>query len=150
MLQNNAMSDSISLSPWPMTVEVAANTFVTVTGISGNSYIINGYLGYESPSIANETNVEAELPILWTNPYVAPEKPPQSITPLQVRRALNQAGLRSSVESAIANASQDARDAWEFASEVKRDNEILDAMAAALGMSSAQVDSLFILGATFE
>ena len=56
------MSD---LSPWPMTVEVDTDVFVTVTGVSGNSYVIDGRIGIESLSTANETNVEAELPELW-------------------------------------------------------------------------------------
>jgi len=146
------MSDTQLISPWPMTVTVSSDplVIVSITGISGNSYIVNGYIGLESPTTANEANAEAELPILWASPYRAPAPIPQSVTPLQVRRALNQAGLRSSVEAAIAAASQDARDAWEFASVINRDNPILDSMAAALGMSSAQVDQLFVLAASFE
>ena len=56
------MSD---LSPWPITVEVDTDVFVTVTGISGNSYVIDGRIGIESLTTASETNVEAELPELW-------------------------------------------------------------------------------------
>lgn len=56
------MSD---LSPWPMTVEVDTDVFVNVTGVSGNSYVIDGRIGIESLTIANEANVEAELPELW-------------------------------------------------------------------------------------
>jgi hypothetical protein len=53
------------LSPWPMTVEVDTDVFVNVTGVSGNSYVIDGRIGIESLTIANEANVEAELPELW-------------------------------------------------------------------------------------
>ena len=53
------------LSPWPMTVEVDIDVFVNVTGVSGNSYVIDGRIGIESLTIANEINVEAELPELW-------------------------------------------------------------------------------------
>ena len=56
------MSD---LSPWPMTVEVDTDVFVIVTGVSANSYVIDGRIGIESLTIANEANVEAELPELW-------------------------------------------------------------------------------------
>ena len=56
------MSD---LSPWPMTVEVDTDVFVTVTGVSANSYVIDGLIGIESLTTANELNVEAELPELW-------------------------------------------------------------------------------------
>ena len=54
------------LSPWPMTVEVDTDVFVNVTGVSGNSYVIDGRIGIESLTIANESNVEAELPSLWS------------------------------------------------------------------------------------
>jgi hypothetical protein len=75
---------------------------------------------------------------------------PSPVTPLQVRRALNASGLRTQVEEALAAAPQDARDAWEFATEIKRDDATLNAMAAALGMSPAQIDDLFTLAATYS
>ena len=55
----------IELSPWPMTVEVAPTVFITVSGISANSYVIDGGIGLESPTLANAENVEAELPALY-------------------------------------------------------------------------------------
>jgi len=48
-----------------MTVTVAPDVHVNVSGISGNSYVVNGYIGLESPTTANDANVEAELPALW-------------------------------------------------------------------------------------
>jgi hypothetical protein len=81
----------------------------------------------------------------------APAAPlvPAEVTPLQMRRALNTSGLRTVVESAVAAAPQDARDAWEFASVIRRDDPILAGMAAALGKTDAEIDALFILAATF-
>ena len=55
----------IEISPWPMTVEAAPTVFVTVSGISGNSYVIDGGIGLVSPTTANDANVEAELPALY-------------------------------------------------------------------------------------
>jgi hypothetical protein len=75
---------------------------------------------------------------------------PQSVTPWQMRRALNQLGLRATVESAVAAGDQDARDGWEFALEIRRDNPLLAGMAAALGMTDAQLDDLFRLAASFQ
>lgn len=72
---------------------------------------------------------------------------PASCTPLQMRRALNAAGLRSSVEAAVADSPQDVKDAWDFASIILRDDPIIAGMAAALGKSSADVDALFIAAA---
>jgi hypothetical protein len=143
------MNEEIEISPWPMTVTVAPDVHVNVTGISGNSYVVNGGIGLESPTTANEANVEAELPILWANPYRPPAPPPSPVTPLQIRRALNASGMRGMVEAALAAAPQDARDAWDYATEVKRDDATLNAMAAALGLTSAQIDGLFTLAASY-
>ena len=59
------MPDQIELSPWPMNVTVAPDVIVTVEGISANSYVF-GSVGLVSPTTANEANVEAELPALFT------------------------------------------------------------------------------------
>jgi hypothetical protein len=79
-----------------------------------------------------------------------PPPVPFSVTPWQMRRALNQIGLRSTVESAVAAASQDNRDGWEYALEIRRDNQLLANMAAALGMGESQLDDLFRLAGTFQ
>ncbi len=133
-----------------MSVTVSADPLVIldVTGISGNSYVVQG-IGLESPTTANEANVEAELPVLWANPYRSPAPPPSPVTPLQIRRALNASGMRGMVEAALAAAPQDARDAWDYATEVKRDDATLNAMAAALGLTAIQVDDLFKLAASY-
>ena len=125
----------------------------SVVGISSNSYVaqISGVaIGYESPTVANRANVSGEMQTLYFAPYFTPAPSPKSATPLQVRRALNQLGLRSSVESAVATASQDARDAWDYASIINRDDPILNAMASALGLDSGKLDSLFKLAVTFQ
>lgn len=81
----------------------------------------------------------------------APPAPvPDVVTPRQIRWALNAAGLRGTVEGAIAAADQNTKDAWEFSNEVRRDNPLLNGLAAALGMSSEQLDDLFRLAASFE
>lgn len=73
----------------------------------------------------------------------APAPVPSSITPRQARLALLGAGLLSNVTTAIAAADEATKIAWEFATYVKRDNPIIAAMAAQLGLTSAQVDDLF-------
>ncbi len=81
----------------------------------------------------------------------APPAPvPDVVTPRQIRWALNAASLRATVEGAIAGADQNTKDAWEFSNEVRRDNPLLNGLAAALGMSSEQLDELFRLAASFE
>ena len=75
---------------------------------------------------------------------------PQSVTPWQMRRALNQLGLRAMVEAAVAAGDQDAKDGWDYALEIRRDNPLLAGMGAALGMTDAQLDGLFRLAASFQ
>lgn len=82
----------------------------------------------------------------------APEPPhvPTSVSPRQIRQALNRvtygAGtLRDAVEAAVAAGSQDTKDWWEFATEFRRDNPEVLAMGQGLGVSAAQMDELWIL-----
>lgn len=72
---------------------------------------------------------------------------PQSLTPRQARLALNHFNLRQAVETAIANADQNTKDEWEFANEIRRDWATLTAMVTLLGLTSSQIDDLFIYGA---
>lgn len=73
---------------------------------------------------------------------------PASITPYQARRALNAAGLRDAAEAAIAAASQDVRDAWEYALTIERRSPFIEAIGSALGLTEQQIDSLFVAAAT--
>ena len=70
------------------------------------------------------------------------------VTPWQIRKALNQLGLRDAVESYVASASQDAKDAWEFATQFERNHPFIVACGAALGKSDAEIDALFQLAVT--
>ena len=82
-------------------------------------------------------------------PYVPPPPViPQSITIRQARLALLGAGLLDTVNAGMAGMGQSAQIEWEFASEVQRSNPLIGAMAAALGMTDAQLDDLFTLGST--
>lgn len=67
------MSDE--LSPWPFTIQVSESELITVIGVSGNSYVIQGGYGLESPTTANEENVEVELPSLYAAFKLAQEVP---------------------------------------------------------------------------
>lgn len=71
-----------------------------------------------------------------------------TVSPRQIRHALNAAGLRASVEAAVAGADQDTRDWWEFATSFDSDHPALLAMAQALGMTDAQVRAVFLAAAS--
>lgn len=87
---------------------------------------------------------------LWDGSKFTFHAVPAEITALQARRALNAAGLRATVDAAVAASSQDVKDAWEYATIVKRDNAIIASMANALHLTSEQVDDLFRAGAKFD
>lgn len=76
---------------------------------------------------------------------------PKVISMRQARLALLGAGLLAGVDAAIAampGAEGDAaRIEWEYAQEVRRDSPLLAGMMAALGLTSEQVDGLFVAAA---
>jgi hypothetical protein len=76
-------------------------------------------------------------------PKPEPSPVPQSVSPLQARRALRAAQLMEAVEALIADASEEVREAWEYAVEIRRDDATLAVLAAELGMTDAQLDDLF-------
>lgn len=73
---------------------------------------------------------------------------PQSVTMRQARLALLAAGMLPAVEAAIAALPEPDKTAaqitWEFAATVDRWFGMVPALAAALGMTDAQIDTLFI------
>jgi hypothetical protein len=72
---------------------------------------------------------------------------PASVTPRQVRLLLLQQGLLANVESLIASSDQATKITWEFASEFKRNDPLLLALAQQLGLTSEQIDAFFIAAA---
>lgn len=77
-----------------------------------------------------------------------PEPVPQEITRFQAKAALRAAGLLAQVQAAMNNPATDefARLAWTEAPVFLRTSPTLLAMAAALGLSEAQLDDLFRAG----
>lgn len=80
--------------------------------------------------------------------WVSPPEPeltvPEFVTANAARKALNAAGLRQAVEDAVAGASQDVKDDWEYAPTIRRHSPTVMALSVALGLSEAQLDALFI------
>lgn len=92
--------------------------------------------------------VELPEPVAPVTP--APPAVPQVVTPLQARRAINAAGLRTAIEAAVAAADQNTKDAWEYATEIRRDNALIATMAAALNLTETDIDNLFIAAANSQ
>lgn len=77
-------------------------------------------------------------------PPVLPPAVPRSVTPAQARIALRRAGIRGNVETAIKNADPEVQDWFEYALVWERDNPNIAVLGSALGLTSAQIDNLFI------
>lgn len=77
-------------------------------------------------------------------PYVPPPEPvPSVVSMFQARAVLMAAGLYETVDAAMQQAGGVNLIAWEYATEVRRDSPLVQAMAAELNLSSEQVDELF-------
>ena len=70
---------------------------------------------------------------------------PDSVSPRQIRQALTRLGLRNAVEAAVAAGDQDTKDWYEFATQFERKNPHVLAMGVALGVTSDQLDALWVL-----
>ena len=67
--------------------------------------------------------------------------PVLSCSPWQMRKKLNKEGMRDAVEAYVASevATQDEKDAWEFATEFREDNPLLVNAASMLGITDLHV-----------
>ena len=82
---------------------------------------------------------------------IAKAKVPASVTMRQGRLALLAAGKLAQVDAAIASLPEPQKSAalieWNFSNELQRGNAFVATLGAALGLSDAQVDQLFIQAA---
>ncbi|MBJ7543270.1 hypothetical protein [Rhodomicrobium udaipurense] len=78
---------------------------------------------------------------------VVSEPVPASVTPLQIVRALRQAGLKGAFDAALA-VDAEAKEDFNLAREIERDDPLVASIATALGKTSAEVDDIFRLAAT--
>lgn len=84
--------------------------------------------------------------------YIEPPEPelyvPNEVTMRQARMALHFAGILKAADSAVAamegEAGEIARIEWEFSSTVRRDRQFVQNIGSALGLSSEDIDNLFI------
>jgi hypothetical protein len=73
---------------------------------------------------------------------------PSFVSPRQMRLALIAYALDDDVDAYVATLPKEAQVEWEYATEVRRDNQLINAAASALGMNQAQADDLFRLAAS--
>jgi hypothetical protein len=87
--------------------------------------------------------------VMTGSDYVAPIQIGISVSAWQLRKALNQLGLRAAVEAAVtASTNQDIKDGWEYAGTFNSDDPLVTPMGTALGQAPAQMYSLFELAST--
>jgi len=71
-----------------------------------------------------------------------------SVGPLQLRKALRQTGDYAAVIAIIAQADEETQEAWEYASEVRRLNPMIEGVRIILNKTPEEVDALFELAST--
>jgi hypothetical protein len=82
--------------------------------------------------------------------FTLPDPVPSSVTNYQARRALRAAALFDKADAAVRGAGNPVFvDAWDYANVFLREDDVITAMGAALGLTSSQVDDLFRAAAKF-
>lgn len=87
----------------------------------------------------------------FTAPPPAPIPVPQAVTMRQARQALLAAGYLSQVDAALAALPSPQKESaqidWEYATEVRRESDLVKSLGAAIGLDAAALDALFIAAA---
>jgi len=66
-----------------------------------------------------------------------------SVTPWQIRKALNELGLREDIESAILTQDQNTKDAWQYATSFVENDPIVIRLCTILNKSDEERHALF-------
>lgn len=77
-------------------------------------------------------------------------KPYRSVTPRQIRIALNIQALRDSVETWVAAQDKNTQDSWATATAIVEDNQLIAACMTAIGKTDADRTAVFDLAATIK
>lgn len=130
-----------------------------ITHIIENGIVVNTILAtIEEAQIAYPNAVCLDGTIggigwVWDGSNLTPplitvaQKVPISVTMRQGRLALLQAGLLAQVQSAIDAQGDAEKIEWEYAQSIDRNSPLVAALAAALSLDDAALDSLFISAA---
>lgn len=114
--------------------------FTVVLDATGKAVITN----WQRPDVDQPTQTALEA--VDTDALARPV--PQTITQKQARLALLGAGLLASVNAAVQAAGGAAQITWEYASVIERFDPLILTLGPTLGLSSAQIDQLFITAST--
>ena len=95
--------------------------------------------------IVDAADLEEETAAFFTD---EPAPVPESVTPLQMRKALRQMGLKAAVDAYIATLDEETVEEWEYALAIERGNPTLQTAISGMGWTEEQADDLFRLAAT--
>lgn len=124
--------------------------------LTNNGFVVRLVDGAWIPAVESNTDYAAYLAWLAAGNAPEPTDPvvpaiPQIVTMRQARLALLAQGLLAQVETAINALPEPQRSAarieWDYSSEVHRDRPFVQQLGAALGLSSEQLNLLFIKAA---
>lgn len=113
--------------------------------------IADAMLNISAKSVAESALAAAQSRIAELESQLASQVPAPAtneVSARQIRQALNQAGLRAQVETAVAAGDQNTKDWWDYANTFDRNHTKVVAMGEALGVSNASLDDLWALAAS--
>lgn len=128
------------------TIEQASEAISAVCPIDGISS--EGRIDFRSNATALQKSAAQQIMDQWLAGTLPAAPQRIVVTPWQIRKALNQTGLRAAVEASIAGADQTTKDGWEFATEFVRTDPLVEKLGFAIGKSDAEIDALFALALT--
>lgn len=116
----------------------ASASTVPVSDATYQAWLANGP---GTSSIDTQTALADYLRLQGVKPY-------RSVSPRQIRIALNIQGLRPQVENWISTQDANTQDSWAHASVIVEDNALIAACMTAIGKTDADRTALFNLAAT--
>jgi len=120
---------------------------------TGEMFVVNRLTTTEPYATWYTELIELKHGEIGPIPVITPVvRVPTRVSMGQARIVLLREGLLDQVQSIISSmpspAKEEAEINWEYSTTVERDNTLVKALSAALGLSTEQLDDLFILAAT--
>ena len=139
-LESNSVVNIIELDPGsdPKTKWSPPNNHIIIANA-------NVEIGW---AYANNALVEPKVELVQSANTTPRIVKPRSVTPLQMRKALNSLGLRKQVEDYVKTLGPDAVDSWEYASVIERDNALIEQTAKQFNKTEEDVDDIFRLASS--
>ena len=134
-------------------VNIAARLMILLPTLNLNDVMLSSHHGNEQinswMSPLQQPSPEELSAVSDIAAILQAERKTMIVKPWQFRKAINAAGKRTIVESALSSMTQDEQDGWHVASQFERLNPLVIKLASEiLGYNDAQIDSFFRTAAT--